>query len=185
MDKCWFVLRQSHFLAPQYTQPEMARGEATGSLLLGHLVPSLKQLDQVINSEGQIPFQRDMRIEQTTLTDFHWGTAADSGLQTGAKASIPIAAAAGLTIQAGIGAQFEKTVEDSWQFDQLDTQIIRPTRNYIKQCLKLPQVVEHIERVKTLGFCKLFMISGLMIARGCAREQTISRGKSTDFNPGL
>ncbi|KAK2018696.1 hypothetical protein LZ32DRAFT_521240 [Colletotrichum eremochloae] len=165
----------------------MRREKASGSLLLGHIIPSLKALDQVINSEGPLPFPKDMRIEESTMHDVAWSTSKESGIQTGIKGDIPVAVALGISVRGDIALDYQRNNGSSWQFDRLDTQIIRPTRNYIRQCLNSPQVAAHIEKekVKLLNTWKLFMISGIRIARGARTEETEGKSKAAHVRPGM
>ncbi|KAK6208520.1 hypothetical protein QIS74_12038 [Colletotrichum tabaci] len=163
----------------------MARGEASGNLLLGHVIPSLKALDQVINSDGPLPFPKDMRIEQSTMYDIQWSTSKESGIEASAKADVPVAAAAGLSVRGDVALEFQRGVGDSWQFDQVQTQTIRPTKNYIRQCLKTPLVAAHIDSVKFLDKWKLLMVSGIMIAKGARTERTESKGRVAHLKPGM
>ncbi|KAF6816888.1 hypothetical protein CMUS01_12191 [Colletotrichum musicola] len=163
----------------------MARGEASGSLLLGHIIPSLKDLDRVVNRDGPVPFPRDMRIQQTTVYDAERSTSRETGTNAGANAGGPIVAAPGISIRADVGMEFKKGFGSSATFERLDTQIIRPTKLYIRNCLKDPAVAEHIENVKFLGAWKLFMVTGIMIARGARTERSESRTVGFHFKPGV
>lgn len=169
-DKCWFVLRQAHYPAPRYATPNMARGKAEGPIQLGHIIPRLKDIDQVINSSGPHPLLRGMRIWPTVDKNFNWAETRDSETNAKTAASIPILSAPGLSAQGDIQLAFKKTVNNFAQFDRLDRQIIQPTKTYIDQSLKARQVSDYIEEHKSsildLSAWKLYMISGIIIARG-------------------
>jgi hypothetical protein len=185
MDKCWFVLRQAHYPAPAYVHPGMARGEAVGPILLGHIIPSLKELDQTVNSDGPLPFPRDMRIWPTTMCEFRWLKTTQNGIETYVKAGAPILAPAGVTIKGDVGLAFQRTVGDFWDFDRLDTQIVQPTRTYIDQCLKSDPVSSFVDKHKFLNSWSLCMISGLMIARGGKSERGKKTGVTVDAAAGV
>lgn len=186
MEKCWFELCQTHYLAPEYDHPSMAQGKASGSLLLGHIVPSLKDLDRVVNSEnGPLPFPRDMRIQQTTAYDAERSTSIESGVSAGANAGGPFVAAPGVSVRADVGMEFKRGFGRTATFERLDTQVIRPTKLYVRNCLKDPAVAAHVEEVKFLGGWRFFMVTGIMIARGARIERSESRTAGFHFKPGV
>ncbi|KAF6825957.1 hypothetical protein CPLU01_09949, partial [Colletotrichum plurivorum] len=100
-------------------------------------------------------------------------------------AVLVVVAAPGISIRADVGMEFKKGFGRSATFERLDTQIIRPTKLYIRNCLKDSAVAEHIDKVKFLGGWKLFMITGIMIARGARTERSESRTVGFHFKPGL
>jgi hypothetical protein len=171
MDKCWFVLRQTHYPAPQYAHTSMAFGEAEGPILLGHLIASPTEVDQVINSSGITPFPRDMRIWATKAVDFHFSSSTDNGIDTSAKAGTTNPAATGLNVSTHAEMVFRRTMGDSWSVDRLDTQIVQPTMTYLEQCQNSAQVAAWVEKKKVLGRWKVYMVTGLMIARGVKNER--------------
>ncbi|KAH8878800.1 hypothetical protein GQ53DRAFT_789686 [Thozetella sp. PMI_491] len=171
MEKCWFVLHQTHYPAPEYAHQSMAHGAAEGPILLGHLLPSPKAVDQVINLEGITPFPRDMRVWATAAVDFRLSRSKEQGINVSSKAGVPIAAAAGITVNGEAGAVFRRMMGDSWAIDRLDRQIVQPTLTYLEQCRTSPQVAAWIEKNKTLGSWKAYMVTGLIIARGAKSER--------------
>lgn len=172
MEKCWFVLRQTHYPAPEYKFPGMAFGEAEGPLRLGHFISSPKAIDGVINAGGIVPFPRGMRIWCTKAVDFRFSHKTEKGIELSGKAGAPIAAAAGVTINAEAGVVFKRTMGEGWIIDRLETQIVQPTLSYIEQCHQSSEVSAWVQKNKTLGAWKMYMISGLMIARGAKKERS-------------
>jgi hypothetical protein len=171
MEKCWFILRQTHYAAPEYKYPGMAYGEAEGPVRLGHFIPSPKEIDQVINSDGITPFPRDMKIWATTAVNLRFSNKTEKDIETSAKGGAPIIAAAGMTIKAEAGLVFQRIMGNTWAIDRLDTQIVQPTMAYLEECRESTQVAEWVEKKKVLGTWKVYMVSGLMIARGAKNER--------------
>ncbi|KAK3319882.1 hypothetical protein B0T19DRAFT_433244 [Cercophora scortea] len=173
MDKCWFVFRQPHYPAPVYKLPGMAHGKAEGPLLLGHLIPGPRKVDEVINSGGIVPFPRDMRIYPTKTADFRLSDTAESEVESSAKGSAPIAAAAGVNVSADAGTVFRRMMGYTWEVDHLETQIVQPTLAYLEDCRQSPDIKAWIEHNKTflIGTWTVYMISGLMIARGAKNKR--------------
>ncbi|KAL7964857.1 hypothetical protein HDV63DRAFT_388956, partial [Trichoderma sp. SZMC 28014] len=169
MDKCWFVLRQTNYPAPEYKHSGMAFGIAEGPVRLGHFISGPKEIDNVINSDDITPFPRDMRIWLTKTVDFRYSIKDVEDVQASAVASAPNTA--GMTANVEAGVVFRKLMGDTWSIDQLDTQIVQPTMTYLEQCRTSDQVAAWIEKNKLLGFWKIYMISGLMIARGAKYQR--------------
>lgn len=117
MNKCWFVLRQTHYPAPEYTHPGKAFGAAKGPILLGSFIPSHRELDNVINPDAITPFPKGMRIWTTNAVDFRFSHTGDKGVEAGAKAAAPVAAAAGVMVGAEAGAVFKRVMGDVWEVE--------------------------------------------------------------------
>ncbi|KAL7912199.1 hypothetical protein GGI35DRAFT_309369 [Trichoderma velutinum] len=171
MDKCWFVLRQTHYPAPEYKHQGMAFGIAEGPVCLGHFISSPRKIDSIINSEGITLFPRNMRIWSTTAVDFRFSNNTTKGVQASVGVGLPIAAAIDMTINTEAGVVFRRLMGDTWAIDRLDTQIVQPTMPYLEQCRNSAQIAAWVEKNKILGFWKIYMISGLMIARGAKYER--------------
>ncbi|KAK8103238.1 hypothetical protein PG984_016384 [Apiospora sp. TS-2023a] len=166
MEKCWFVLRQRHYPAPVYSAPGMAFGAAEGPIRLGHFVAGPKHLDQVINPEDVTPFPRDMRIWATETAQFRLSRKDGQTHDNGVGADVPIAAAAGVTVGAEAGLVFRKMMGEEWEIDRLDTQIVQPTPAYLALCTQSVHLADWVEKHKLLGSWKVYMISGIIVARG-------------------
>ncbi|KAF3293391.1 hypothetical protein TWF132_004711 [Orbilia oligospora] len=109
MENCWFVLKQTHYPAPD--ADSMRKGKPTGPISLGHIIRDLKHLDQVINAESIEPFTRAMQIWQTRMVDFKWSQAEEQATAVEAGVAIPIVVAAGLTVGAHPGFAFRQSVK--------------------------------------------------------------------------
>ncbi|KAF2191739.1 hypothetical protein K469DRAFT_804532 [Zopfia rhizophila CBS 207.26] len=174
MEKCWFVLKQSHYPPPDL--PENGIGIANGAICLGHIIPDSKNLDGVINrSEDGIKF-----------------TPAAWKLEGAANASAPIGGAVTVTAEQHTKLAFERTEKDHKEFGTLDRYIIQVNRKFIGGILEDKEVATHIERtkgVKLLGIggqWSVYMITGITVARGAKGESAESRkfeaNTSTDVN---
>ncbi|KAL6412127.1 hypothetical protein AUP68_04510 [Ilyonectria robusta] len=182
MEKCWFVLPQTHYPPPQENCDNGATKQ-TGPICLGHFIKDLKHLDQVINSNGPEPFPLDMPVYRTRPIDFDWEEKKESGVNVDATATVPIAAAAGVTANASLGFALKKTVGNYWQIDELDTLVVQPTRAYVNICLASAPIVEFLESVKLGPTWSIFMITGLKIVRGKS-TQTTSHGRERGVHGG-
>ncbi|KAK8852076.1 hypothetical protein PGQ11_014555 [Apiospora arundinis] len=175
MEKCWFVLRQRHYPAPVYAHPGMAHGFAVGPIRLGHFVAGPKQLDQVLNpgDDDVAPFPKDMRIWATETAQFRLSREEGHVYDNGAGANVPFAAAVGVSVGAEAGAVFRKMMGEDWEIDALETQIVQPTAAYLEKCCgRDGRVAEWVERHKLLGAWKVYMISGIIVARGAKFART-------------
>ncbi|KAK6541515.1 hypothetical protein TWF694_007322 [Orbilia ellipsospora] len=177
MDKCWFVLRQTHYAPPE---------NGSGLIQLGHLIPDLEQLDQVINVEsGPHKFLRGMVVSKTCQEKFQWKINTDNETSVDINTTVPIAAAAGAVSAGGkLGVLFKSSVGKFWEFDRLDTEIFNPTYPYVSASLKDQAVLDYIQRAKKMNRWTMFMISGLAIARGGAKHTgTESSGRNIHGGP--
>ncbi|KAK1508841.1 hypothetical protein CABS01_08071 [Colletotrichum abscissum] len=183
MIKYWFVLDQTHYEAPVYVD-ETYR-EACGTLLLGHIIPGIKSLDQVINRDELPGFPRTFRVQRSTQSNVSWSRSTQLDGSAGASAGAPALAGVGISIQAGVKVGSTTGGSDSWEFDQLETQAIAPTTNYIQDCIRAPQVAAYVKQRKILGSWKLYMITGIKIGKGAKLEHRDCQGKSGGSNPGI
>ncbi|KAI8724180.1 hypothetical protein NCS52_00275700 [Fusarium sp. LHS14.1] len=155
MDKVWFKLRHTHNPAPD--EKTLGTSTETGPILLGQFIPDLNHLDQVINRGGIKSFPGEMKVWHSRTIKFKWDASQSTQADAFVSAWAPAVAAAGLDIQATASGAFRKSVENYSEFESLDC--------YISE--------------KTLGTWKLFMITGIMIARGAKtsnREETHGEG---------
>ncbi|KAK4151209.1 hypothetical protein C8A00DRAFT_36149 [Chaetomidium leptoderma] len=185
MDKCWFALRYTHYTAPKYESPGMAYGEAEGPLRLGHLLPGPRAVDNIINASGVLSFPKDMRITKSDTVNFCYARRVERTIEGSAAAEAPITAAAGLKIAVDAGAIFRTFMGNTWSIDRLETQIMQPTSAYVKNCLESPEVASWIDAHKKLGAWKVYMITGLMIARGARNEMVESTEKGGQAGGGV
>ena len=178
MDKCWFVLRQPTYRPPP--DDSLSRGIPDGPLCLGHLIPSLRHLDVVINNDEFVPFERKMMPGQPTTThNFTWDSDATRTVGVLGEASVPIASGIpGLDATASVGVLFGKRIANYERFARLDQWTTFPSRRYVDMCLKKQEVVDYISRSSSmLGAWTMYMVTGLAVARGCGvRAARESRG---------
>ena len=171
MDKCWFVLRQPTYRPPP--DDSIRQGIPDGPLCLGHLVPSLRDLDAVINRQDFEPFEMEkMPGQPSTTYDFTWSDSSSRAVGVLGKASVPIASGIpGLDATASVGALFGKKVANYSHFARLDYWMTFPSRLYVNDCLRRRQVDDHIKRVSTIfGGWTMYMVTGLAVARGCGER---------------
>ncbi|KXH56303.1 hypothetical protein CNYM01_00183 [Colletotrichum nymphaeae SA-01] len=181
--KYWFVLDQTHYEPPIYMD-ETYR-EACGTLLLGHIIPGIKSLDQVINRDELPGFPRTFRVQRTTQSNVSWSRETQSEIGAGASAGAPALAGMGIGAQAEVNIGSTVGDTDSWEFDQLETQAITPTTSYIQDSIRAPQVAAYVKQHKVLGSWKLYMITGIKIGKGGKLEHRDFRGKSGGSEPSV
>ncbi len=178
MDNCWFVLKQSHYSPPK---------DGQGPIQLGHMVPDLKDLNFVINQKtGPLPLPRGMVVYESPLEDVKWEARKDNGVALYGQAEIPIAPALGI-ISAGGHAGFssKSSVTTSWKLKTLNRMYIQPTTAYIEDSLEDPAVRSYIEKNQFLKTWKLFMITGLIVARGATFCKKEGNGGGSSIGPNV
>ncbi|KAF5009794.1 hypothetical protein FDECE_4001 [Fusarium decemcellulare] len=184
MDKCWFVLSQTHYPPPQEDESdENGAVKQMGPICLGHFIKDLKHLDQVINSGGPEPFLLDMPIYHTPSVDFEWEITKEHGLDASTTAEVPVATVPGVSAKASLGFALKKSVRNYWQIEKLDTMVVQPSRAYITRSLATAPIAEFLEHNRRGPTWSIFMITGLKIVRGNSTHET-SRGRESGVHGG-
>ena len=168
-NEAWIPLKQSHYPPPSI--PSMKTGHPTGPLSPGHIIPDLRHLDNVINSNGFEPFPQGMDIMTATLekNTFKNGVNTEIILQANAEAPI-VAMIPGMDASAGAGTNYTNFISNSWEYGRLEEYVVQPTRSYIERCLESEEVKDYIRRRNKMGGWKVYMITGIMVARGGGRN---------------
>ena len=157
-----------------------------GPLCLGHIIPDLKHIDNVINAkDGPLAIPPDMPIYPSKAYDFKWESNAERGCDYGVDVGVPIAAAAGITVKTETGAVFQRSVRNFWEFDALETYIIQPTEEYVEDSVENEQVDAYLRKRRMLKSPSVFMITGLMIARGAANQTSAGNTTDAHLRPGV
>lgn len=174
--KCWFVLKQTHYPPPSIPKNGIGSMKGGGPICLGHLIPDLKHLDNVINHHGPLDIPPDMPIYPTKAWDLTWEANQTDGFDVSGNAGVPIAAAAGLTLELGARVAFQRTIKNFWKFASLETFIFQPTSEYVEDSIEDDEVMAYHKKRGFLNSSTVFMITGIMIARG-AKTKTSDTGK--------
>lgn len=182
MEKCWFVLPQTHFPPPQQ-KDQNGLIKQTGPLCLGHFVQDLSHLDQVINTGGPEPFPLDMPIYQSRPIEFALDSEKTCGMEISTAATVPLPVAAGLTVKGSLGLSLRKTTRECWKIEALETMTVQPTRSYINKCLASELIAEYIKHHKRGPKWSIFMITGLKVVRGNSSRET-TRGQERGISAG-
>ncbi|KAK3317158.1 hypothetical protein B0T19DRAFT_435967 [Cercophora scortea] len=164
-NKCWFVLRHTHYPPPTFPVGGGV-GRSTGPLCPGHLVPDLKHLDNVINSKGPLAFPPDMPVYLAQTRNFSYESTKDSGVTLSAELGIPIAAVAGITAKGSASVAFRRSVSNFSAFKSVDTFLIQVNPSYIEDTPDSEEVSKYVQKYSKLGTWSIFMVTGIMIARG-------------------
>ncbi len=107
-----------------------------------------------------------MQVWPTKSVEFRWRDSRSRQVEASASANVPIAAAAGITVQAGIGTAFQKSVQNFVEFTSLTASLSIPSsRISISASRKIPPA-SYIKEHKHFKTWSLFMVTGIMIARG-------------------
>ncbi|OIW27243.1 hypothetical protein CONLIGDRAFT_633582 [Coniochaeta ligniaria NRRL 30616] len=183
--KCWFVLAQTHYPPPIIPKNGIGRMSGSGPVCLGHLIPDLKHLDNVINQHGPLDVPPDMPIYTTRAWNLTWEVNRSGGVDVSGNAGVPVAAAAGLTIKLEAGVAFQQTVKNFWEFESLETFIFQPTREYIEDSIEEDEVEAYLAMRGPFKSSTVFMITGIIVARGAKRKTSQVRKRAIQGGPGL
>jgi hypothetical protein len=183
--KCWFVLKQTHYPPPVIPKNGTGSVSGSGSICLGHLIPDLKHLDNVINRHGPLDIPPDMPIYPTKAWDLTWEINNTAGMGVSANAGVPIAAAAGLTLTLDAGVAFKRTTKNFWEFASLDTFIFQPTSEYVEDSVEDDKVAAYLKKLGPFRSSKFFMITGIIVARGAKIKTSDVRNREFHAGPGV
>lgn len=180
--RCWIVIPWAQYPAPE--MPERGIGKATGQLCMGHLIPDIEHLDNIINrKKGPPSYPRDMPAMKIRSHDIKHDFGNDRARGVDIRGSAPIAAATGVTATASASLAFQRTVHDWWQYESMDFLTIMPTREYIEDSIS-NRDGDTVKLSTGLGSSwTIYMISGLVVARGGIVGS--ERGRSNTFGVGL
>lgn len=179
--KCWFVLSQTHYPPPVF--PPHGIGLSTGALCIGHLIPNIRHLDNVINRNGPLELPPNTPIHSTKAWGLKWEQEDASGVGLSATGGMPIAAAAGVVVKLDAGMAFRTTVNKFWEFESLDTFIIQPTNSYVEESLESEEVNKYLKGRGLLKTSTIFMITGLIVARGATVNTAEARSREISTGP--
>jgi hypothetical protein len=178
--KCWFVLKQTHYPPPVIPKNGTGSVSGNGSICLGHLIPDLKHLDNVINRHGPLDIPPDMPIYPTKAWDLTWEINNSAGVDVSANVGVPIAATAGLTLTLDARVAFKRTIKNSWEFASLDTFI-----EYVEDSVEDDEVAAYLEKLGPFKSSKVFMITGIIVARGAKMKTSDVRKRDLHGGPGV
>lgn len=181
--KCWFVLRHTHYPAPAF--PDNGVGQSKGPICLGHLIPDLQHLDNVINRHGPEEFPPDMPAYLTQARDFNWQSEKDRGVDLSAEVGLPIATAVGVMAKGSASVAFRRSVSNFSEFKSLDTFIVQVTPSYIQDALDAEEVSEYVRKHTKFGTWSMFMITGIIVAKGGRVSASEGGKKGIGGGPGV
>ncbi|KAF3904695.1 hypothetical protein ABW21_db0209026 [Orbilia brochopaga] len=178
MEKCWFILRHTHYPPPV---------DRVGPIQLGHIIPNFKSLDQVINAEsGPLEFSRGMTSFKTTQGNFTWDSSSSSNADVSVSTLVPVDASGLVSAGGQMGFALKRSIKNFWAFDKVEREIIQPTIRYIENSLHGEEVERYIlERKGLAGRWEVFMITGLAIARGAKGSEQLGEGKAVHGGPNV
>lgn len=162
----WFPLKQTHYPPPSI--PSMKTGHPTGPISIGHIIPDLRHLDNVINCKGFEPFPPNMDVFTAHYEQCHFGDHLNSEFVVQAKAEAPIKNVVPVVdVTGSAGLHHTNITSDRWEYDSVEEYAAYPTRQYIDRLLESKEVKQYIQKSKKLlGRWCVYMVTGIMVARG-------------------
>ncbi|KAF9772130.1 hypothetical protein IL306_010188 [Fusarium sp. DS 682] len=123
-----------------------------------------------------------MRVFCSTTLNFTWDDTKLKSPGTNIAAGAPVLTAAGVTAKVSLQFAFMRTIENHEEYERLDTYIVQPTKDYIKNCLAQEELKAH---VKGKVAWSMFMITGIKVARAGKREVQEEKNLAADIGPEL
>jgi hypothetical protein len=172
--KCWFVLKQTHYPPPVIPKNGTGKVGGSGPICPGHLIPDLKHLDNVINRHGPLDIPLDMPIYPTKAWDLTWEVNKSHGVDI-----------SGVAIKLDARVAFTRTIKNFWEFVSLDTFIFQPTSEYVEDSVEDDEVAAYLKRRGFLGSSTIFMITGVIVARGAKTKTSEVRKRNVHAGSGV
>jgi hypothetical protein len=164
-DKSFFILRYKHF------PPE-------GPIKLGQIISNPAEPYDAIDTSGPTPFPSDMPLVQTTEEDFSWDTTAENEGHGSVSAQMDA-----LPVSGSVSAEFKRTHHDWAAFESLETTLIVPSMQYVKDSMLRPSVREFLG--KSILPKRVFMVTGMKVARRASGGHERSRSHGGSLQVGI
>jgi hypothetical protein len=157
--KTWILVKGSEF--------NPGRSISLGQILVKPFEPSVPLLPDGPLSIPETSIERSHQI----------GVKSDSRTALGASFGL-WAEAVLLPVSGNVGGKHETSQKERWEFDRLDSEIIVPRLPDVQAALEKDEVVAQIRRSKFDYRKRLYMITGVRIARGArlSRKDSKARG---------
>jgi hypothetical protein len=134
-EKSWFVLRYNHF-------------PPSGPIKLGQMIENPTEPHQVIDFSGSAPFPVDMPVIPSFEEDFSWDITHGSDGHAALSAQMD-----GLPVSGTVRAEFKRSTRNWAEFERLETQLIVPTQEYVRESMARPAVKEFLRGHLLLREC--------------------------------
>ncbi|KAI1086292.1 hypothetical protein F5B19DRAFT_170092 [Rostrohypoxylon terebratum] len=182
--KSWWILPPStRFNPPSLPGDEDdGIGQAKGSMCPGHFIPAKsRQWNKILNRTGPLPYPPEMPVNHDERWDMSWKLEKERGFGLSAKVKAPTAEMIGLAVDANAEAAFKTSVTNYINFDKLDAYTIQPWDSYIADSLNNEEIDSYIRGNKSiLGSWEVYMVSGIVVARGASMNQDITQTSFVD-----
>jgi hypothetical protein len=83
-----------------------------------------------------------------------------------------------LPVSGNVGGKHETSLEEEWECDRLDSEIMVPRLSDVQAALRTEEVVAQIRRSKFNYRKRLYIITGVRIARGARLTRKVSRSRA-------
>jgi hypothetical protein len=80
---------------------------------------------------------------------------------------------------------FKRKIKNYWEFDSLDTFIFQPTSAYIEDSVDDDEVAAYLEKLGPFRSSRIFMVTGLIIARGAKSKTSDVSRREVHGGPGM
>lgn len=165
---------KSYFLSPITTIPP------EGPIRLGNIIEDPNYVQEPINNLPAPPASAGEKV--------YLHNAANSTVALNASKSFALGLFAKFQqlLQGKIGGKTSSSVEETWSFNNLQTQWFKPSDEYIKQSLQQMDVQDFIaQNYSWLRRTKLYMVTGVMIAEGASSAIKAARQNELHLSLGV
>jgi hypothetical protein len=162
--KAYFVLRYT-------TYPK------NGPIKLGSIVQDPLAPEDSINHNAILPIPESLLVHTVPKTDHKQILKTPANLTVGVFAKF--------LQMTGLNVSFDKTIvrEDEWQFEKLERDMFKPTKEYVESALAAPALAAFVASQDVSP--NLYIVTGINIATGTTHKWKRNKTNNTNANAGI
>ncbi|KAH6706263.1 hypothetical protein BKA61DRAFT_136932 [Leptodontidium sp. MPI-SDFR-AT-0119] len=154
--KTWILVKGTDF--------NPGRSLSLGQILTKPFEPSLP-----LFPDGPLPIP-ETSIERSYQTGVISSSCTALGVSFGLWAEVDL-----LPVSGNVGGKRETSHDGKWEFEKLEGEITVPRLADVQEALEKPEIVAHLQRIKFDFRKRLYMITGVRIARGARHGSKVSK----------
>ncbi|PVH72790.1 hypothetical protein DL98DRAFT_520314 [Cadophora sp. DSE1049] len=154
--KTWIFVKGTEF--------NPGRSISLGQILTKPFEPSLPLLP-----DGPLPIP-ETSIERSFQTGVKSSSRTALGVSFGLWAEVDL-----LPVSGNVGGKHERFQEEEWEFEKLESEITVPRLAEVQAGLEKPEIVAYMQRIKFDFRKRIYMITGVRIARGARSSSQSSK----------
>jgi hypothetical protein len=149
------------------------------TLVLGQILIDPRQPSQPLLPYGPFPIRPD-DVERSRQAGVNQSSGSLLEISFSVWAEVDL-----LPITGELGGGHTNQKDSSWSFDALEGQIVVPRIQDVKEALESETVTAHLHRTRFNFRKRLYIITGIRVAKGARKSQSSSVGIAADIGGGV